>query len=168
MKAEIKVPAVGESISEATIGEWAKKSGEFVKRDEIILLLETDKASVEVVAPNDGVLTTMAKPGDVVKIGAVVASIDTEGVATAGMPQPTKNQDPAKPKTPPPGAPQMSAAPTAAATPAKAPPEGLSPATRRVVEERGLDPASIQGTGRDGRLTRSRLRALLERLPCFG
>lgn len=150
MKAEIKVPAVGESISEATIGEWTKKSGEFVKRDEIILLLETDKASVEVVAPNDGVLTTMAKPGDVVKIGAVVAAIDTEGVATAGMPQPVKNQDPAKPKTPPPGAP----APQAAA-PSKPAPEGLSPATRRVVEERGLDPAQIQGTGKDGRLTKA-------------
>ncbi len=152
MKAEIKVPAVGESISEATIGEWAKKSGEFVKRDEIILLLETDKASVEVVAPNDGVLTTMAKPGDVVKIGSVVASIDTEGVATAGMPQPTKNQEPAKPKTPPPGAPKEAPA-AAPAAPAAA--EGLSPATRRVVEERGLDPAAIQGSGRDGRLTKA-------------
>ena len=54
MKTEIKIPAVGESINEATIGEWAKKSGEYVNRDEVILLLETDKASVEVVAPNDG------------------------------------------------------------------------------------------------------------------
>ncbi len=87
MKVEIKVPAVGESISEATIGEWTKKSGEFVKRDEVILSLETDKASVEVVAPNDGVLTTAANAGEVVKIGATVASIDTEGVATAGMAQ---------------------------------------------------------------------------------
>ena len=67
MKSEIKVPAVGESISEATIGEWTKKSGDFVKRDEIILLLETDKASVEVVAPSDGVLTISAKAGDVRK-----------------------------------------------------------------------------------------------------
>ncbi|MES2964520.1 MAG: 2-oxoglutarate dehydrogenase complex dihydrolipoyllysine-residue succinyltransferase [Bdellovibrionota bacterium] len=154
MKAEIKVPAVGESISEATIGEWTKKSGEFVKRDEIILLLETDKASVEVVAPNDGVLTTMAKPGEVVKIGAVVAAIDTEGVATAGMPQPVKNQDPAKPKTPPPGA-QAPATPPPTPAPSAKAAEGLSPATRRVVEERGLDPASIAGSGRDGRLTKA-------------
>ena len=88
VKAEIKVPAVGESISEAVIGEWSKKSGEFVKRDDVILLLETDKASVEVVAPNDGVLTTTAKAGETVKIGAVVAFIDTEGVATAGQPTP--------------------------------------------------------------------------------
>lgn len=149
MKAEIKVPAVGESISEATIGEWAKKSGEFVKRDEVILLLETDKASVEVVAPNDGVLTTMAKPGDVVKIGAVVAAIDTEGVATAGMTQPTKNTD--APKAPAP-------APAAAAPAKTIAPElqsHLSPATKRVVDERGLDAGQIKGTGKDGRLTKA-------------
>jgi 2-oxoglutarate dehydrogenase E2 component (dihydrolipoamide succinyltransferase) len=150
VKAEIKVPAVGESISEATIGEWAKKSGEFVKRDEVILLLETDKASVEVVAPNDGVLTTQAKPGDVVKIGAVVAFIDTEGVATAGMTQPTKNTDAVK----------TSASPAVvAASPAKSiAPElqsHLSPATKRVVDERGLDASQIKGTGKDGRLTKA-------------
>lgn len=143
MKAEIKVPAVGESISEATIGEWAKKSGEFVKRDEIILLLETDKASVEVVAPNDGVLTTTAKAGETVKIGAVVAYIDTEGVASAGLPQPAKNVE-----TPKAASPSASAA---AATPAAA---SQSPAVRRVVEERGLDASQIKGTGKDGRLTK--------------
>ena len=142
MKADIKVPAVGESISEATIGEWAKKSGEFVKRDEVILLLETDKASVEVVAPNDGVLTTLAKAGEVVKIGATVAVIDTEGVATAGLTQPTKNVE------------APAAAPKASA-PAPAAEMGLSPAVRRVVDENKLDPSKIQGTGKDGRLTKA-------------
>jgi 2-oxoglutarate dehydrogenase E2 component (dihydrolipoamide succinyltransferase) len=161
VKVEIKVPAVGESITEATIGEWTKKSGDFVKRDEIILLLETDKASVEVVAPNDGVLTTTAKAGDVVKIGATIATIDTEGVATAGMPQPAKQTDqPA----------QAAAAPASAAGAGGAGAKGgassgkaiapelqqtLSPATRRVVEERGLNPADIKGTGKDGRLTKA-------------
>lgn len=154
MKVEIKVPAVGESITEATIGEWTKKSGEFVKRDEVILLLETDKASVEVVSPNDGVFTAMAKAGDVVKIGATVASIDTEGVATAGMPQPTKQTDaPAAAAAPA----KTAAAPTAGAGKAIAPDlqQTLSPATRRVVEERGLNPADIKGTGKDGRLTKN-------------
>lgn len=148
MKAEIKVPAVGESITEATIGEWAKKSGEFVKRDEVILLLETDKASVEVVAPNDGVLTTSAKPGDTVKIGAVVAFIDTEGVATTSAPQPAKAAESAKPAAP--------AAATPAATRSIAPElqSHLSPATKRVVDERGLDPSQIKGSGKDGRLTK--------------
>jgi 2-oxoglutarate dehydrogenase E2 component (dihydrolipoamide succinyltransferase) len=150
VKVEIKVPAVGESITEATIGEWTKKSGDFVKRDEIILLLETDKASVEVVAPNDGVLTTSAKAGDVVKIGATIATIDTEGVATAGMPQPAKQTDAAA--TP------KAAAPAAGAASKSIAPElqqTLSPATRRVVDERGLNPNDIKGTGKDGRLTKN-------------
>jgi 2-oxoglutarate dehydrogenase E2 component (dihydrolipoamide succinyltransferase) len=155
VKVEIKVPAVGESISEATIGEWTKKSGEFVKRDEVILSLETDKASVEVVAPNDGVLTTSAKAGDVVKIGSVVASIDTEGVATAGVTQPLKNTDA------PAVAPAGSAASTASSVPAqsggKTHPElqaHLSPAVKRVVDEKGVDPSKVVGTGKDGRLTK--------------
>ncbi len=162
MKAEIKVPTVGESITEATIGEWAKKSGEFVKRDEIILLLDTDKASVEVTAPNDGVLTTMAAAGETVKIGAVVAVIDTEGVATAGMQQPAKNVE--KPVTQPvtQTANQLSAqsaVQTAAPAGGKAISEDMrthmSPAVARVANEKGLDPASIAGTGKDGRITKS-------------
>ena len=159
VKVEIKVPAVGESITEATIGEWTKKSGEFVKRDEVILLLETDKASVEVVAPNDGVFTTMAKAGDVVKIGASIASIDTEGVATAGMPQPSKQTDvpAAAPAAAPASAAPAASAPAAGASKSIAPDlqSTLSPATRRVVEERGLNPADIKGTGKDGRLTKN-------------
>ena len=162
MKAEIKVPTVGESISEATIGEWSKKSGEFVKRDEIILSLDTDKASVEVTAPNDGVLTTMAKAGETVKIGAVVAVIDTEGVATAGMPQPSKNVE----KAPGKDAQVSSDLPSSTATGAPASQsnasksiskdmrEHLSPAVQRVVSERGLEPGEIKGTGKDGRITK--------------
>jgi 2-oxoglutarate dehydrogenase E2 component (dihydrolipoamide succinyltransferase) len=160
VKVEIKVPAVGESISEATIGEWTKKSGEFVKRDEIILLLETDKASVEVVAPNDGVLSTVVKAGDVVKIGAVVASIDTEGVATAGMPQPAKSmeQKAAAPAPASGGGSGSVQAPTAGPAAGKSVHPDLqghmSPAVTRVVNERGLDPAQISGTGKDGRITK--------------
>ncbi|MDX9730720.1 MAG: 2-oxoglutarate dehydrogenase complex dihydrolipoyllysine-residue succinyltransferase [Bdellovibrionales bacterium] len=149
MKAEIKVPAVGESISEATIGEWTKKSGDFVKRDEVILLLETDKASVEVVAPNDGVLTISAKAGEVVLIGATVAVIDTEGVATAGLTQPKQNVE-EKPAA------SKAAAPASSAAQEKSPNAGhLSPAVRRVVDEHGLNAASIEGTGKGGRLTKA-------------
>ena len=160
MKVEIKVPAVGESITEATIGEWTKKSGEFVKRDEIILLLETDKASVEVVAPNDGVLTTNVKAGDVVKIGATIANIDTEGVATAGMPQPAKQTDAALtaaavPKVSGQASGQVMSASTHGKVIAPELQQTLSPATRRVVDERGLNPNEIKGTGKDGRLTKN-------------
>jgi 2-oxoglutarate dehydrogenase E2 component (dihydrolipoamide succinyltransferase) len=150
VKVEIKVPAVGESISEATIGEWTKKSGEFVKRDEVILSLETDKASVEVVAPNDGVLTALAKAGEVVKIGATVANIDTEGVATAGVAQPLRNVDAP--------APAASASASAPSVGGKTHPElqaHLSPAVRRVVDESGVDASKVSGTGKDGRLTKS-------------
>lgn len=151
MKVEIKVPAVGESISEATIGEWTKKSGEFVKRDEVILLLETDKASVEVVAPNDGVLTTSAKAGDVVKIGATVASIDTEGVATAGVTQPLKNVEVGSQAHAPQN--QSVQKPSNQTHPELQ--AHLSPAVRRVVEETGVDASKVSGTGKDGRLTKA-------------
>jgi 2-oxoglutarate dehydrogenase E2 component (dihydrolipoamide succinyltransferase) len=159
VKVDIKVPAVGESITEATIGEWTKKSGEFVKRDEIILLLETDKASVEVVAPNDGVLTISTKAGETVQIGATVAAIDTEGVATAGMSQPAKQTDqPAQAAQTPQSGGQAAGGAEAPAAGKQIAPElqqTLSPATRRVVDERGLDPSQIKGTGKDGRLTKN-------------
>ncbi len=165
MKAEIKIPAVGESINEATIGEWTKKSGEYVNRDEVILLLETDKANVEVVAPSDGVITISTKAGDVVKIGAVVAVIDTEGVATAGQPAP-KNSTSAK------GFVSENAgnqAVAASGTKANADLQSvLSPAVRRVVDEKGIDPNSVSGTGRGGRLTKSDVESAVAATPGTG
>ena len=172
MKKEIKVPAVGESITEGTIAEWSKKSGEFVKRDDIIMVLETDKASVEVVAEADGVLTTTAKAGEVVQVGAVIGSIDTDGKADGA----TKPEAAAKPAAPPakPAAPaastQSAPAPATAPRPTEhttgQPPmpaaaaanrgaDLLSPAVRRVVAENQLDPNAIVGTGKDGRLTKA-------------
>ena len=75
MIVEIKVPAVGESITEATIAEWVKHSGDFVERDEILLTLETDKASVEVVAEQAGVITTKIEEGETIDVGTVIAEI---------------------------------------------------------------------------------------------
>lgn len=143
MKQEIKVPAVGESITEATIGSWTKKSGEFVKRNEVLMLLETDKASVEVVAENDGVLTINpgCEAGAVVQIGATVAILDTEGKPAAGATE-------AAPASAPAPAP---AVPASAGAPAS---QHLSPAVQRIVTEKGLDPSAISGTGKDGRLTK--------------
>lgn len=154
---DIKVPAVGESITEATIAQWLKKSGEAVKRNEVLLSLETDKATVEVVAESDGVLQIGAQAGSVVKIGAVVGSIDPSGkatVAAAGVAAPSATSSPSV-------ASALTSAPSHAA-PALDPAlsgsaytrEVLAPAVRRVVEERGLDPAKIPGTGKDGRLTK--------------
>lgn len=149
MKVEIKVPAVGESITEATIGEWLKKDGDQVKKNDVLLSLETDKATVEVVAEHDGKLSVGAQKGATVKIGSTVGSIDT---AAAGA-SPSPSAPPAKPaaaSTPPP-------APAAMAAGASAKDgvnEVLSPAVRRVVDERGLDPSKISGTGKDGRITK--------------
>lgn len=144
MKIDVKVPAVGESVTEATIGSWTKKSGEAVKRNEVILLLETDKASVEVIAEQDGVLNIQADAGKVVQIGSVVATIDGDAKATAAAPAAEK------PAAPAPSAPSMSAG--AGASSGKDMP--LSPAAQRVVSERGLDASTIAGTGKDGRVTK--------------
>jgi 2-oxoglutarate dehydrogenase E2 component (dihydrolipoamide succinyltransferase) len=148
MKIEVKIPAVGESITEATIGSWNKKSGEAVKRNEVILLLETDKASVEVVAEQDGVLTIQVEAGQTLPIGSTVGVLDTEAKATVAS---------ATAATPTSTSP--ASAPAAGATAGSAQihhdlKSHLSPATQRVVSERGLDAASIEGTGRGGRLTK--------------
>lgn len=152
MKVDVKVPAVGESITEATIGSWTKKSGEFVKRSEVILLLETDKASVEVVAEQEGVLTIQAQAGQTVQIGSTVATIDSDAKPTAGAaPAAEKKSDakPAETKAAPAPAQEMNASGGGAAA------QHLSPAVQRVVTERGLDPATIPGSGKDGRITKA-------------
>jgi 2-oxoglutarate dehydrogenase E2 component (dihydrolipoamide succinyltransferase) len=153
MKFDVKVPAVGESVTEATIGAWQKQNGEAVKRNEILLLLETDKASVEVVAEQDGVLNISVPAGSTVPIGSVVGFLDSEGKATTSA---TPSKAAAAPA--PTSASMMSAA-SSQPTPGKEVhadlKSHLSPATQRVVHERGLDPANIAGTGRDGRITKS-------------
>lgn len=149
MKIDVKVPAVGESVTEATIGSWNKKNGEFVKRNDVLLLLETDKASVEVVAENDGVLTIQADAGQVVKIGATVASIDSEAKATATSSQPptTTTEKKGASVAPPSAAMNASSAVNAESKP-------LSPAVQKMVTENNLNPAQISGTGKDGRITK--------------
>lgn len=163
MKAQIKVPTVGESITEGTIASWNKKNGDFVKRDEVLFSLETDKASVEVVAEADGVLTQKAKAGDVVKIGSVVGEIDTDGKASASTAAPAA----AAPTPPQPSVSSLAGAAAAASAnfgPAKSTPPPapsvsasgtMAPSVRRVVSEHGLNPDSITGTGKGGRLTKS-------------
>ncbi len=141
MKIDVKVPAVGESITEATIGSWNKKNGEAVKRNDVLLLLETDKASVEVVAENDGVLTTMAEAGQVVKIGATVAQLDSDGKATTASAPATTKADST------PSQPAMSAAVSKDSKP-------LSPAVQKLVTENNVNTSQMSGTGKDGRLTK--------------
>ena len=149
MTTEIRVPALGESVTEATIAQWMKKVGEQVAKDEALVELETDKVAVEVNAPADGVLASIdAEVGATVGIGALLGTIDAGAKAAAA---PAKA---AAPKTEPAPTPKAEPAPAPKpASAAEAAPQ--SPAVRRHVEENALDPATIPATGRDGRLTKA-------------
>ncbi|BAK64749.1 2-oxoglutarate dehydrogenase E2 component [Sphingobium sp. SYK-6] len=159
MATEVKVPTLGESVTEATVGQWLKKPGEAVKADEPIASLETDKVAIEVPSPVSGVLgELLVKEGDTVNVGAVIATIEDGGApaakAASAAPAPAKAEAaPAPAATPAPAAPAPAAAPAAESESASGP-ITLSPAVRRLVLEHGLDPSRITGTGKDGRLTK--------------
>ena len=150
MSTEVKVPTLGESVSEATIGQWLKQPGEPVAADEPIASLETDKVAIDVNAPHAGVMgQQLVKEGDTVTVGALIATIE-EGTGAVA------------PKAAAPKAAVAASAPTAAPASAPVPTAEeasgaaavLSPAVRRAVLEHGIDPASIKGTGKDGRITK--------------
>ncbi|WP_174287096.1 2-oxoglutarate dehydrogenase complex dihydrolipoyllysine-residue succinyltransferase [Sphingomonas bacterium] len=158
MATEVTVPVLGESITEATLGEWLKQPGDPVKADEPIASLETDKVSVEVPSPVAGVMGEHAvKVGDTVQVGAMIATIDAAGAAQAAAPAPAA---PAVP-TPAPAASEGGAGygdqPGTSASDSPAAGDGpaaLSPSVRRAVLEHGVDPSTVKGTGRDGRITK--------------
>jgi 2-oxoglutarate dehydrogenase E2 component (dihydrolipoamide succinyltransferase) len=158
MSSEIRVPTLGESVTEATIAQWYKKPGDAVAIDEPLCELETDKVTIEVPAQSAGVLAevTVAE-GETVEVGALLGSIgEGTGKENAIENAAPPAADPVAEKAPAETAPAASAEPTPAAA-APAPigeASALSPAVRRVVEEHGLDPAQITGTGKDGRLTK--------------
>ena len=163
MASEIRVPTLGESVTEATIAQWYKKPGDAVAMDEPLCELETDKVTIEVPAQSAGVLAeVVVNEGETVEVGALLGSIG-EGAGTAApaaseaaaapaeTPQAETASEAEKPQEPTPSP----AAPTQMAPPDKQiDTSALSPAARRVVEEHGLDPAQITGTGKDGRLTK--------------
>jgi 2-oxoglutarate dehydrogenase E2 component (dihydrolipoamide succinyltransferase) len=144
MTKEIVVPALGESVTEATIAKWFKNLGDMVKVDEPLVELETDKVSVEVPAPVSGKLSSVSvQAGATVKVATVLGAIE-EGAAPSAKPaapQPAKAQAPAPAPAP---------VPALAATVE----QPLSPAVRKIVTENKIDPGSIPGTGKDGRLTK--------------
>ena len=158
--AEIRVPALGESVTEATIGKWFKKPGEAVAVDEPLVELETDKVTIEVPAPAAGVLADIAaKDGDTVAVGAVLGQIK-EGAAGA-----TKSSTVAAPSAPPPSPSQSAppAAPKPAPATAKPSDTPLAPSVRRLATESGVDAASVAGSGKDGRVTKGDMLAAIER-----
>lgn len=166
MSTEVKVPTLGESVTEATIGEWLKKPGEAVALDEPIASLETDKVAVEVPSPVAGVMgQQLAAVGDTVNVGAAIATIEAGGAAAAAAPAPA-----AAAPAPAPAAKAEAAAPAPAATAAPAAESvdtvtTMSPAVRRLVLEHGVDPTKIQGSGKDGRLTKEDVLAAANNAP---
>jgi 2-oxoglutarate dehydrogenase E2 component (dihydrolipoamide succinyltransferase) len=148
--ADIMTPALGESVTEATVARWTKKPGEAVKKDEILVELETDKVSLEVASPSDGVLSEIAaNDGETVTPGALLGKVTEGAVAVAAAPAPAPA--PAK-------APEPAPAPAPQAEAAKP----LSPSVQRIVTETGLDPNAVAGTGKDGRITKGDALAALE------
>ncbi len=143
--AEIRVPALGESITEATVGKWFKKAGDAVKADEALVELETDKVTLEVNAPAAGVLANVAaEEGATVEVGALLGAVSESGAGAsqAAPAQATMNG-------------QGQSAPASNVTP-------LSPAVRKAVVENNIDPASIEGSGKDGRILKGDVLAALQ------
>ena len=156
--ADIMTPALGESVSEATVASWKKKPGEAVKKDEIIVELETDKVSLEVASPADGVLESIAaNDGDTVVPGALLGVVTAGGAAAAPKAEAPKAEAAPAPKV---EAPKAAPAPAPAARVADDKP--LAPSVQRIVSETGLDAASVAGTGKDGRITKGDALAALD------
>ncbi|KLE35851.1 2-oxoglutarate dehydrogenase complex dihydrolipoyllysine-residue succinyltransferase [Aurantiacibacter luteus] len=166
MSTEVKVPTLGESVTEATVGEWLKQPGDAVAVDEPIASLETDKVAVEVPSPVAGRLESHAvEVGATVEVGAVIALV------TAGDTAPAEKAPAAQPKADKALADKQSSDEIAALPDDKAAASGapagdgsvtMSPAVRRAVIEHGVDPTSIKGTGKDGRLTKEDVIAAAE------
>jgi 2-oxoglutarate dehydrogenase E2 component (dihydrolipoamide succinyltransferase) len=182
MSVEVKIPQVGESVQEAILAEWFKQDGDSVAKDEALFVIETDKVTLEVTAEVDGVLRIQVPAGETVAIGAVVAVIEPSEQAAADRPAgeraaaekekpaPEKDSQPAevakkaKPAEPPaaPAAVPKAQRPAPASADAESP---LSPAVRRLVAEKQLDPRNIKGTGPGGRITKGDVLLYLEQAP---
>jgi len=159
MSIEVKIPAVGESITSGIVSVWHKKSGDFVNPGDALFTLETDKVSTEITAEKSGVLDTLVPEGQEVKIGEVVATIDDSKKPPEKKKEPEAEKKPAPEKTSVAavadrGAPEKEKSATT---------EALSPAVRRIVEEEHLEPEKISGTGKDGRLTKGDVLAAAEK-----
>ena len=158
MATDVTIPPLGESITEAGVGQWLKQPGDPVKADEPIVSLETDKVAVEIPSPIDGVMgEQLAKVGDTVAVGTVIARIEAAGAApakAAAAPAAVKAPAPVVPPVAVPVAATVAAAPAAY--------EAISPAVRRLLGDYNIDPASVAASGKDGRLTKSDVLAAID------
>jgi 2-oxoglutarate dehydrogenase E2 component (dihydrolipoamide succinyltransferase) len=171
---DIRVPTLGESVTEATIGKWFKHAGDAVAVDEPLVELETDKVTIEVPSPAAGVLSEVAaKDGETVAVGALLGQIqDGAGAAPAAKPKSAPDKPAAEKPSPAAAAPPAQAAVTAPAAPAAAAPAAAKPApadmpvppsVRKLASESGLDVSTVPGSGKDGRVTKGDMMAAIER-----
>jgi 2-oxoisovalerate dehydrogenase E2 component (dihydrolipoyl transacylase) len=174
--AQIKMPQLGESVTEGTVEKWLKSEGDFVKRDEPLVEVVTDKVNAEIPSPFEGKLVKItAAEGATVLVGAVIAQIEVGGATAVAEPAAEPAAKPAKEAAPHPEVPAAPApsektatAPVAAAQPATAAPAGdgdrarLSPAVRKLAAEHSIDAAALRGTGMGGRVTRDDVLAAVE------
>lgn len=146
---EMKVPSPGESIKEVEIATWLVKDGDYVEKDQAIAEVDSDKATLELPAEASGIITLKAEEGDAVAVGAVVCLIDTSAAKPSGAAPAAVEAPKAEVKAEAPKAAPVAAAP--AATYASGTP---SPAARKILDEKNIAPASVTGTGKDGRITK--------------
>ncbi len=169
MAVEVKIPTVGESVQEAILAEWFKQDGDQVSRDEPLLVIETDKVTLEVTAEVSGTLRIKVPAGETVAIGAVVATIDPSTVEAAAPERAEAREPaPARQTVAAPEAAQTEAASTASSMALQKAPSSempLSPAVRRLVAEKRLDVSQIHGSGPGGRITKGDVLLYLEQAP---
>jgi 2-oxoglutarate dehydrogenase E2 component (dihydrolipoamide succinyltransferase) len=162
MLIDIKVPSVGESVTEATLGQWYKKDGDLVRKDEPLFVLETDKVTLEIEAEADGALKMAVAEGETVAIGTVVGTIDTEAAPEiVEEPAPREVPEPIPAAPPPPAEPAAVEPVVEIPLAAEAGPT-LAPSVRRLVAEKSLDVSKITGTGPRGRITKGDVILYLE------
>ena len=157
MAQEIRVPALGESVTEAVVAQWYKKVGDTVAIDETLLELETDKVTLEVPAPSAGVIEAIAaEEGATVEAGALLGSINADGAAAA-VTAPAAQAEPKAPETGP-----EPTSETPAAVPAGGESAAASPAARKILSEKGVDAGAVNGSGKAGRITKADAMAVVE------
>ena len=148
MVLEMKVPSPGESITEVEIATWLVEDGDYVEKDQAIAEVDSDKATLELPAEESGIITLKAEEGDAVAVGAVVCHIDTSAA------KPSSNGEPKKAEKQE-AAPKKEVSATAEAATAKTYATGTaSPAAKKILDEKGISPVAVKGTGRDGRITK--------------
>jgi len=173
MVIEIKVPSVGESVTEALLAQWFKSDGDTVKKDEPLFVIETDKVTLEVVSEAAGVLSIKVQEGKTIAIGTVIGSIDTAGASKPAEPPPAPKAPEIKEEAPQAAAPEKPPEPVSEPSAPAAPQpvsatqpllgsDVLAPSVRRLIVEKNLDPSQISATGPGGRITKGDVVLFLE------